>query len=70
MNVSRIECPDCKRVGEVTMQWTRPGVASGPIMEGLDPENCHGCRAALAEHGYATVRIWQNGDGTGVITTV
>ncbi|CCB73104.1 MULTISPECIES: hypothetical protein [Streptomycetaceae] len=57
-----LTCPDCGKVGTVTHEWVKPGVASGTIMTGLDPDNCEGCRETLNKHGYAVVR--QNPDGT------
>ena len=56
-----LTCADCNKTGTVTQGWIKPGVASGTIMTGLDPENCDGCREALNKHGYAVVKAGPDG---------
>jgi hypothetical protein len=64
MTTDRIECPECKRVGETTKSWVIPGTASGVFMQGLDPEDCETCRAVLEQNGYAPLYVHFNDDGT------
>ena len=53
MTVNTLTCPTCGKVGTVTHGWQRPGVASGTLMTGLDPQHCEGCWDILSSHGYA-----------------
>lgn len=69
MSVTSATCPECGKTGTVTGEWERPGIASGTIMTGLDPDNCEGCVKTLNKHGFAVVKIAQNEDGTRTIQT-
>jgi hypothetical protein len=64
VTLSTLQCAVCGKTGTVTNEWVRPGVASGLIMTGLDPENCAGCHNTLRSHGYAPMVIEPHGDGT------
>ena len=67
MPADTLTCPTCGKTGTVTGDWVKPGVASGTIMTGLDPEHCDGCRETLNQNGYAIVGLNQNGEGTGTV---
>jgi hypothetical protein len=64
MSVNSATCPECGKTGTVTDGWVRPGVASGTIMTGLDPENCEGCKKTLNKHGFTVIETTRNDDGT------
>lgn len=50
---SPLVCTTCGRTGQRSAEWVRPGVASGEIIAGLDPQNCSGCWDTMAQNGIA-----------------
>ena len=54
MTVNTLTCLTCGKVATVTHHSERPGVASGPLMTGMNPEHCEACWDTLSSHGYAT----------------
>lgn len=58
MPFGRLECSVCGNIGEETGSIVWPGVASGGIITGLDPDNCEGCKEVFVSNGL--VRIDMN----------
>lgn len=55
-------CEVCGRTSEAIGEWQVPGIASGGLVGGLDPQNCAGCHDGLTSHGVDP-RIF-NADGS------
>ncbi len=59
---STLTCSVCGRTSTPIGEWAVPGVASGGLVGGLDPENCVGCHDVMTSHGVAP-RVF-NADGS------
>jgi hypothetical protein len=55
MRPIELYCRECGRRGTITDDLVTPAPEGGLATTGLDPDNCDGCRQAIAIHGYAPV---------------
>jgi hypothetical protein len=58
-----LTCPTCGKTGERSGDWVRPGVATGDMMTGLDPENCVECWDTMASWGISPGILTSDGHG-------
>ena len=58
-----LTCPNCGKTGQQSGDWTRPGIASGELIGGLNPEGCIGCWDIMSKNGIAPGVLTAAGKG-------
>jgi len=61
-----LTCPECGKTGSDAGDWVKPGVAAGPILTGLNTDDCEGCRETLRKHGYTVLELGADGTARAV----